>query len=250
MEAIKRTPQANDQLKPFQFRPSKTRLITNDTMEKLADGKYPKNSGVRTEFTNDDISSYVGETFAYASAVSLNTYLSLFADPIKDGLSELLANRGSLTTFTNSSKAYTAVTPGKMRYVGDLTASFNYQSLIDMMGADFTQDIKTYALDPSDAEYYSHKKLALVKTGTEKDPRYFSMIGSYNFTVSSATKNSELIVLVDDPRAYEYHQYRNRLAITTGQAQLITLDKAKVGAAATKRVRTYCTRFFQTLFEV
>lgn len=241
-------PLPSDELKQFQFRPQWSRLITNDTMKNIATGKYKKKSGIRKEFSEDDISSYISELFAGAKNVSFNTYLMLLPEIIKQGLYRTLKNKGKVIAYTNASEAYQVLTPGKFAYVGNLISGVNHQAIVDMAKVAQGDHLTAYSVGPSDKEIYSHKKLALVETSANYQSKFLSLIGSYNYTLSSATKNSEMVVIVEDSRAYEYHMHRNQVAVDSGQARKITLDEAKMGAKKTQLARSLCVRFFESLF--
>lgn len=259
LEVINAPAKHTETPKEFQFFPAKTRLITNDLLETIAKNKLPKNYFVRKDLLKDDITSYFSGLVENSSKLELTSYILSMPELIKDSIRGMLADGGKFVSYSNDGLAYGRKLP--LRSLGDTVHSINIETFFDFTSASEKARVKMFNLDPNKGMEqespvdYNHRKVAVLDVksvwGTNPNlqvkPRRIVFTGSYNFTLSSASKNDEMAIMFDST---EMGNYISKINKRDASAYYIKIDPtvAKEIQRKNKIALKMCRRFFESLF--
>jgi phosphatidylserine/phosphatidylglycerophosphate/cardiolipin synthase-like enzyme len=241
-------------LKRFQFVPSKTRLVTNDLLKNIADNKLPKNYFVRRDMLNDDITSYFSGLVDNASKLEMTSYILAMPDLIKDSVKSMVADGGTFVSYSNDGLAYGRKLPFKA--LGNAVHSMNIESYFHFGGNENSSAVSMYTLDPKQGDKqespvdYNHRKVAIVdvKSGVASNkPQRIIFTGSYNFTLSSASKNDEMAIMFADTRMADYISDINKRDADAYYLKLEPLQAMKI-LKSNKTALRVCRRLFESIF--
>lgn len=245
----------------FQFFPEKTRLVTNDLLATIANNKLPKNYFVRKDLLKDDITAYFSGLVENSAKLELTSYILSMPEMIKDSIRGMLAEGGKFVSYSNDGLAYGRKLP--LKSLGNTVHSINIETFFDFASASEKARVRMYNLDPNkgmDQESpvdYNHRKVAVLdvksvwdnngNTNTQLQPRRIVFTGSYNFTMSSASKNDEMAIMFDST---EMGNYISKINKRDAEAYYIKIDPvvAKEIQRKNKLALKMCRRFFESLF--
>ncbi|MCB0369048.1 MAG: hypothetical protein KDD45_06230 [Bdellovibrionales bacterium] len=248
----------SDTPKSFQFYPEKTRLVTNDLFKVISENKLPKKYLVRDDLLSDDITTYVAGLIENANKLELTSYILSMPKIIKEAIKSMLAEGGKFLSYSNNGLAYGLKLPVKS--LGNAVHSMNLGTFFDFTSVAKGSSVSMYSLDPKQGIAqnpgidYNHRKVALLDIKNRKsvvngELRQHRIVvsGSYNFTLSSASKNDEMVIMFDDTRMADYITGINHRDAMIYYLELDPVEAKRI-LKRNKIPSRVCRKFFESLF--
>lgn len=247
----------SDTPKEFQFFPDKTRLVTNDLLKTISENKLPRNHFVRRDLLRDDITSYFAGLVENSSRLELTSYILSMPDMIKDSIRDMLSQGGEFLSYSNDGLAYGRKLP--LKSLGNAVHSMNIESYFDFTAKSEASSVNMFTLDSSQGMRrsapidYNHRKVAVLdiknawSKGKSDMPKRIVFTGSYNFTLSSASKNDEMAIMFDSTRMANYISGINQ---RDADAFYLKMDPSEAAQILKRNKLTLkiCRRFFESVF--
>lgn len=194
-EAIKKTP--SFQVIQEQSQPRSAQLATNEFIIKRMKKEFPK-------VEDDDGVKLMVEKISAGSFFQSSSYSAAFSLPIKKAMLGILQRGGKANVYTNGPEAMAwldSVTTGEFAGMGLISFTHTIKSLQDVEKYAGTSGIlNVFAIDREKTKAATAKRLKFLHRKLIMVDNNWVMTGSHNFTVSSSTKNDELVVVFDDER--------------------------------------------------
>lgn len=230
-------------LKEFQFRPDFFRLVTNDALSRVEQRKDK----------DDDITSYLSSFFENAESIKLSTYILMMPKVMINALKSVVVNGGGVDIYTNNRNSIKRILP--LAIAGEIAEGYNAETtakLVENSADDSKVRVSMFDADKAAREgkeiNYQHRKLALIKTRSNSgNEKYFSWLGSYNFTQGSADYNDEFGIMVRDSRLYRYLDSINKRESKLYHVQ-VSPEEARQIIQKGKILRNLCRKSYGLMF--
>ena len=208
-ELLDKPPQAGDELKPYQFRPSTFQMASNDLLVNASQAKSRFIMSGRAHLQNDTL-DLLHTLIPGKKDITYSGYIFGLPDPIKGDFVNHVEQNGTLEVYTNGRGAFHQITPARSvsRMMGNAATDFTSRNLLPVLesGDQHQGSVKAFMLNPDPSAdtsdhlpspyKYLHRKLLIMDDTVAT--------GSDNLTESSAMKNDEVTFVMQDSRMADY----------------------------------------------
>jgi phosphatidylserine/phosphatidylglycerophosphate/cardiolipin synthase-like enzyme len=240
LDVLRKRPSADDALKPWQFRPKAVQLRTNDLFKQLTSDAYKTRLFPRYDLPNENHSHLAEEIRRFkGGTIQLSSYSYAPTADVHEALIDFINEGGQLHVYTNGLSGHR-----NLMFKGDRATSAYYtlETLIDLydrtVGAKGALHVHLLNADRAKAAglpWFLHRK---VVNFISKDRRFIET-GSDNYTWSSAKKNDEHLIMIEDDRLSTSLEEQTR----SEQHLYDTVEEAEIRSQFAKRPFLYrCLR--------